>query len=239
MTYTKSRAYSSIFGCPEGYHKRKSYKSVKGKTVPTRCIKATTVKKETSREFKRKTLAKQTRRLASARKLLPGIRTLRREVCPPGMIERKEYARRYSTAVLQKGFTKKSRAGKTIYVKPHKRSLAYVKPKCVKDVGLPGKGTQKIGPLRKGELTKYGYEIFQKDRNGEYIFESDGKTHKVVSEEKRHKALRKAVKEYGPLGVFRKLDAVAKLSARATSQGSKIWEKDRDWVRKTFDIKAF
>ena len=236
MVYTKSRAYSSIFGCPEGYHKRASYKSLKGKTVPTRCVKSKTVKKESS---KGNGNGKQTRRTASARKLLPGIRTLRRQACPPGMIERKEYARRYSTAVLQKGFAKKSKAGKTIYVKPHKRNIVHVKSKCVKDVGLPGKGTQKIGPLRKGELTKYGYEIFQKDRDGKYIFESDEKTHKVVSEEKRHKAIRKAIKEYGALGVYRKLDAVAKLSVRTTPQGSKIWEKDRDWVKETFELKAF
>jgi hypothetical protein len=226
MVYTKSRAYSSIFGCPEGYHKRASYKSAKGKTVPTRCVKSTTDKKET-------------RRVRSMRKLIPGIRTLKRQACPPGMIERKEYARRYSTAILQKGFTKKSKYGKAILVKPHKRSLVHVQQKCVKDVGLPGKGSQKIGPLRKGELTKYGYEIFEKDRSGNYIFESDNKTHKVVSKEKRHAALRKAIKEYGSLGVFRKLDAVAKLSVRTTPQGSKIWEEDRDWVRETFGLKAF
>ena len=239
MPYTKSKPYSFLTGCPEGYHKRKSYKSTKGKTVPTRCVKSTTLKKESSKEFKQKTLSKQTRRLASVKKLLPGIKTLRRQACPPGMIERKEYARRYSTAVLQKGFTKKTHAGKTVYVKPHKRELVYVKSKCVKDVGLPGKGNQKIGPLRKGELTKYGYEIFQKDKDGKYIFEEDGKTHKVVSEEKRHKALRKAIREYGALGVYRKLDAVVKLSTRTTPQGSKLWEKDRNWVKETFDLKAF
>uniref|UniRef100_A0A6C0D601 Uncharacterized protein n=1 Tax=viral metagenome TaxID=1070528 RepID=A0A6C0D601_9ZZZZ len=233
MPYTLSKAYSYIVGCPKGYHKRKSYKSVKGKTVPTRCVKSTTVKNESSKELK------QTRRLASAKKLLPGIKTLRRQACPPGMIERKEYARRYSTAVLQKGFTKKTNAGKTIIVKPHKRSLAYVKSKCVKDVGLPGKGNQKIGPLHKGELTKHGYQIFQKDKDNKYIFESDNKTHKVVSEEKRHKALRSAIREYGALGVYRKLDAVVKLSTRTTTQGSKLWEKDRNWVKETFSLKAF
>lgn len=239
MPYSKSRAYSSIFGCPEGYHKRASYKSVKGKTVPTRCVRSTTRKTETSKEFKRKTLERQSRRTATAKKRVPGLRTLRRKACPPGMIERKEYARRFSTAVLKEGFTKRDRAGRTIRIKPHKRSLVYIGSKCIKDKGLPGKGTQKIGPLRKGELTKFGYEIFKKDRKGKYEFESDNKTHKVVPEEKRHAALRKAVREYGALGVYRKLDAVAKLSFRTTKQGSKIWTEDRDWVRKTFDLKAF
>lgn len=239
MPYSKSRSYSSIFGCPEGYHKRASYKSVKGKTVPTRCVRSTTTKKETSKEFKQKTLTKQSRRLKTMKKRVPGIRTLKRRACPPGMIERKEYARRFSTAVLREGFTKRNRVGRTIRVKPHKGSLSYVESRCVKDKGLPGKGTQKIGPLRKGELSKHGYEIFQKQKNGKYIFESDNKTHKVVPVETRHAALRKAVKEYGALGVYRKLDAVSKISARTTKQGSKIWKEDRDWVRTTFGLKAF
>ena len=204
----KSKPYSYISGCPDGYHKRSSYKSVKGKTVATRCVKSTTRKKESSREFKQSVKAKRSRRLASVKKLLPGIRTLSRKVCPPGMIERKEYARKYSTAILKKGYTTKK--GKRI---PSKHSLTYVGPKCVKDLGLPGKGKESIGPLRKGELHKYGYTMAE-------------------SEEKRHEALRKAVKEYGVLGVYRKLDAVAKLTVRTIPDASKIYSKDRDWVKK-------
>jgi hypothetical protein len=173
---------------------------------------------------------------SSVRKLVPGIRTLKRRVCPPGMIERREFTRRYSTAIMQKGFEKKTKSGKVKIVIPNKNKTIIVKTKCVKDKGLPGKGTQKIGPLHKGELTKHGYQIFQKSRSGNYIFETDGKTHKVVSQEKRRKALRKAIREYGALDVFRKLDAVAKLSVRTTPQGSKIWEEDRDWVKKTFEL---
>jgi len=173
---------------------------------------------------------------SGVRKVVPGIRTLKRKACPPGMIERKEFTRRYSTAVIQKGFEKKTKSGKVKIVKPHKHNTVIVKTKCVKDKGFPGKGTQKIGPLHKGELTKHGYQIFQKSKSGNYIFETNGKTHKVVSQERRHKALRKAIKEYGALDVFRKLDAVAKLSVRTTPQGSKIWEEDRDWVKKTFEL---
>ena len=173
---------------------------------------------------------------SSVRKLVPGIRTLKRRVCPPGMIERREFTRRYSTAIMQKGFEKKTKSGKVKIVIPNKNKAIIVKTKCVKDKGFPGKGTQKIGPLHKGELTKHGYQIFQKSKSGNYIFETDGKTHKVVSQERRHKALRKAIKEYGALDVYRKLDAVAKLSVRTTPQGSKIWEEDRNWVKKTFEL---
>ena len=216
--FEKSKPYSFLTGCPEGYHKRSSYKTKTGKNVPVRCVRATTRKSQSSKEFKRSVSAKQTRRVS---KLLPGMKTLSRKNCPPGMIERKPYARKYSTAVLQKGFTKKTKNGKTIIVKPHKRSLSFVKPKCIKDVGLPGKGEQSIGPLRKGELNKYGYSMKE-------------------SEEKRHAALREAIDEYGALGVFRKLDAIAKLTVRTIPEASKIYEKDRDWVEKRFGpLKAF
>lgn len=216
--FEKSKPYSYLTGCPEGYHKRSSYKTKKGTNVPTRCVRATTRKKESSAEFKKATARKQTQRL---RKFVPSIRSLARRRCPPGMIERKEYARKYSTAVLERGFTRKSKSGKVISVKPHKNTLTFVKPKCVKDTGLPGKGTQTISPLRKGELSKYGYSMRE-------------------NEEKRHTALRESVKEYGALGVYRKLDAIAKLTSRTIPEASKVYEKDRDWVKKKFGpLEAF
>lgn len=214
--FQKSKPYSYLTGCPEGYHKRTSYKTKTGKTVPTRCVRSTTRKEETSKEYKKSVTARQTRRLTAAKeKLLPSIRSLSRRACPPGMIERKEYARKYSTAVVQKGFktTKGTRH-------PKKTNLTYVGPACVKDRGLPGKGKQSIGPLRKGELSKYGYSMRE-------------------SQEDRHKALRKAIEEYGALGVYRKLDAVTKLTERTIPDASKIYEKDRNWVRDSFDLKAF
>jgi hypothetical protein len=213
--FLKSKPYSFLTGCPEGYHKRASYKSVKGRTVPTRCVRSTTTKSESSKEFKRKTVAKQTRRLSAAKeKLLPSIRSLSRRACPPGMIERKEYARKYSTAILKKGFTTKK--GKRF---PHKINLTHVGPACVKDLGLPGKGKQSIGPLRKGELSKYGYSMRE-------------------TEETRHRALRKSIEEYGALGVYRKLDAVAKLTERTIPDASKIYSKDRNWIKQSFNLKA-
>jgi hypothetical protein len=183
--------------CPEGFHKRASYVTKTGKKVIAACVRST----NSSRSKTRKTV--------------PSIKSLSRRACPPGMIERKAYARRYSTAVLQQGFKKKSRSGKTIVVKPHKRNLTVVKRKCVKDTGLPGKGEKKIGPLRKGELSRYGYTL-------------------KISEKERHKSLKKAVEKYGALGVYRKLDAVAKLTSRSVPEASKLFEKDRDWVKETY-----
>ena len=215
--FKESKAYSFLTGCPEGYHKRTSYKTRTGKTVPTRCVRSTTRKTQSSKEFKREVTAKQARRM---KKLLPSIKSLTRK-CPPGMIERKAYARKYSTAVLQKGFSKKTKSGKNIHIKPHKMSLSYVKPACIKDTGLPGKGEQTLGPLRKGELSKHGYTMKE-------------------TQEHRHTALRKAVKEYGALGVYRKLDAVTKLTTRSIPEASKIYEKDRDWVKSKFGpLEAF
>jgi len=213
--YEKSKPYSFLSGCPEGYHKRAAYKTVKGNKVPRRCVKSTTLKKESSNNFKKSVTAKQTRRLSSVKKLLPSIRSLSRKACPPGMIERKEYARKYSTAILEKGYMTKKGLRKI-----HKQSLSYVGPKCVKDLGLPGKGKQSIGPLRKGELSKYGYSM-------------------TGSQDKRHAALKKAIEEYGALGVYRKLDAVSKLTERTIPEASKIYIEDKSWVKRKFSLKAF
>jgi len=204
--------------CPEGFHKRAGYTTKTGKHVKATCVSSTTKYKESSKEYKSAVKSKMTRRLA---KLVPSIKSLSRKACPPGMIERKAYARRYSTAVLAEGFKKKSRSGKTVTIKPHKRRLTLVESRCVKDTGLPGKGEEKIGPLRKGELSKYGYTL-------------------KISEAQRHKALKKAIDEFGALGVYRKLDAVAKLTTRTIPEASKLFEKDRDWVKETYGpLKAF
>jgi hypothetical protein len=94
-----------------------------------------------------------------------------------------------------------------------------VKPSCIKDRGLPG-SKNVFGHLRRGDLSKYGYNVKK-------------------TEKERHEALNKAIDEYGALGTFRKLNAVAKLSVRTAPSASKIFEEDRDWVAKTHSLKAF
>ena len=128
--------------------------------------------------------------------------------------------RKFASAVKQRRYTQ-VRSGKKIRVYPTSKKT-YVKPACVKDRGLPGKiepGTG-IGPLRSGELLKHGYQ---------YRLPAD----------LRHAALKKAVKEYGSLSTFRKLNAVAKLGKRTMPDAAKVFAADRDWVRAHYSLKAF
>jgi hypothetical protein len=71
-----------------------------------------------------------------------------------------------------------------------------------------------IGPLRKGELTKYGY-------------------HATVSMRDRRKDLTQAVRKYGALSTFRKLNAAAVYSKHYPTT-ARTFRRDRNWVRKTF-----
>jgi hypothetical protein len=128
------------------------------------------------------------------------------------MIPRKSYVRRYSTAVRSKGFTVKKSNGKSYHVKPTAKSML-VESRCIKNVGAPGKGPQLFGRLKKGELSKYGYSF-------------------RGSESERHAALKRAVEEYGRLGVYRKLNAVAKLTKRTVPDAANVFSKDRNWLHK-------
>jgi hypothetical protein len=109
-----------------------------------------------------------------------------------------------------------------------------VRSGCIRNRGRPGKGADSffkggrrtttakvIGPLRKGELTKHGYSSFN-------------------TTAKRHSALRKAVKEFGGLGVYRKLNAVAKLGAKTMPRVAKTFKRNRNWIKKSYGpLKAF
>jgi hypothetical protein len=142
----------------------------------------------------------------------------RKNNCPPGYIKRKGYTRRFRPNVKESGFTVR-RKGKVYTVRPKANSI-YVDAACIKNRGLPGKGPKEgegIGKLRKGELIKYGYQY-------------------RLSDALRHSALKKAIKRYGALSVYRKLDAVAKLSLRTAPDAAKIFSLDRDWVNDNYDI---
>lgn len=143
---------------------------------------------------------------------IPSIRSLSRKNCPPGMIPRKSYVRRYSTAVRSKGFTVKKSNGKSYHVQPTAKNML-VESRCIKNVGAPGKGPQLFGRLKKGELAKYGYSF-------------------KASESERHAALKKAIDEYGRMGVYRKLNAVAKLTKHTVPAAASVFSKDRNWVHK-------
>ena len=175
-----------------------------GDKVQASCVKSTTAYKNSSKE-----------KMSHKLKLyIPSMKSLARKACPPGQIERKPFVRRYSSKVRQEGFTV-HRNGKTYKVFPKEKSM-HVEPTCVPDRGKPGTGIPvSIGPLRKGELSKHGYS-FRK------------------SEGARHTALKYAVNEYGALGVFRKLDAVAKLTKTTIPEASKVYTEDRTWIQSKF-----
>jgi hypothetical protein len=139
------------------------------------------------------------------------LNTRKNTRCPPGTVLRKGYTRKFRQSIAQSGYTVR-RKGKLYTVRP-KMQEVHVAAACIKDRGLPGKGpvNGSFAKLRKGELIKYGYQYRLSDRL-------------------RHMALEKAIKAYGPLKVFHKLDAVAKLSSRTAPDAHKIFVQDRDWV---------
>ena len=190
----RSKPY--INGCEAGYQKKEAYTTIFGKYIPAKCY--PTNMKPT-----------QTRRKAK----VPSIRSLVRGDCPPGKVLRRGYVRRYSSKVRKEGITV-HRMGKSYKVYP-KAKTASIKASCIKGTASAKKTKSKIGPLRKGELTRLGYSS-------------------RIPDEKRHAALKKAVAVYSALGVYRKLDAVAKLTVHSLPTASAIYAKDRDWIRATF-----
>ena len=209
--------YNSARGCPKGYHHRKGYTSRRGKHVEPRCVKSTTIYEQSSANF-------QASETAKARRKLKGVTTRLglTKKCQPGYILRAPYKRKYSSTIKKEGYNAK-RGNKTVRVFPSATSVL-VKAACIKNRGLSGKGprsgTKGIGSLRKGELAKYGYRAKE-------------------SREKRHAALKNAIEVYGALGVFRKLDAVAKYTIRTAPEAHTVFKADRDWVRSHYSLKAF
>lgn len=138
--------------------------------------------------------------------------------CPKGYILRRGYTRRFRPSVKATGFTVRRKG--TVYTVRPKANTIRVPASCIKDRGLPGKGPKEgegIGKLRKGELIKYGYQY-------------------RLSDSLRQAALKKAIKRFGALSVYRKLDAVAKLSLRTAPDASTVFARDRDWIRSNYQI---
>ena len=87
---------------------------------------------------------------------------------------------------------------------------ARIKSNCIKMTGKHG--LRVIPKLRKGELSKFGYS-----------------SSKVASE--RHKALSKAVKEYGYLSTFRKVNVLSTLNKNRNPVLAKKFKSDANWIR--------
>jgi len=167
--------------------------------------------------------------MAESRRL---IMQLKHNKCRPGYTRRKGYVRKDGVRV--KGSCVKSTAKKTasrgncpvgkimrhsytrvVNKKNGTRKLVRVKATCVKDMGKPGKlapGAPSIGPLKKGELSRFGYSY----KNPEQV---------------RRRAIAVAIKELGSLNLYRKLDAVAKLTTLTSPKASQTFASDRDWIR--------
>jgi hypothetical protein len=111
------------------------------------------------------------------------------------------------------------------YVRSRSGKKTLVPEQCIRNLGAPGKGLKGspgIGTLRKGELAKHGYVDV---------------VHKSVAD--RHASLEKAIKEFGSLGVWRKLNAVQVYTRRLSPGASKIFKADMDWIRGKYGLKAF
>ena len=117
--------------------------------------------------------------------------------------------------IMRKGYTRRAFTRKS---GTHVRS-SHVSRHRIHDVGAPGKWRSIHGPgigtMKQGLLTRLGYSA------------EKGKT-------ARHKAIRKAVKRYGPLSTFRKLQAVSTYTKRTSKGKSRTYKADRNWVRKMF-----
>jgi len=117
--------------------------------------------------------------------------------------------------VKRKGYWRKgytiTRNGKRIRI-----PRTYIPPTTyrIKDRGKKGRG-RKIIKVKRGALSKYGY--------------STSKT-----AEARHRALAKAVKAYGAKKVWHMLHAQVILRKRIQRRVRKIFERDRDWVKRRY-----
>lgn len=208
--------------CPPGFTYRKGYtRKNTGTRVKGTCIRSTSPYKNNIKALEASRRKIMTSRLTRRRKS-----SVTRKRCPKGQIARASYVRRISSNVASKGYTKKVRSGQIVRIYPKRKSV-FVESTCVKDLGKPGKlavGAPKIGPLRKGELAKHGYSY-------------------KLPESIRRAALEKAVKEYGPLNTYRKLNAVSKLTVKTSPVASAAFASDRNWIRSKYategQLKAF
>jgi len=127
---------------------------------------------------------------------------------------------------IRSGHVRKN-GSKRIYVKASKGRKAYsyirkasktrVKAVPAYDVGTAGQPLRRIGPLKKGMLTRYGY-------------------HPVEATKDRRKALSKAVHtgKEEPRAVVRRLVAISTLTKGHLPRASRIYKEDSKWVRHKF-----
>ena len=108
--------------------------------------------------------------------------------------------------------TRFKRKGKTVQRKGYTYRRA--------DLGKPGKGPKLIVIKEKGALTKHGYSVKK-------------------SEAVRRRALASAIKEFGALSVYRKLNAQYVLRKNYDPKTAAKFKADAEWVRDNFKVDGF
>jgi hypothetical protein len=180
--------------CTPGYYLRKAF-TRKGSYIKSACIRKISPYNQSSNNFKKVTLKRISTRLRGFKK------SLRRNniICPTGSILRKSYVR-----IIRK-------TGKKVRVPAS----------CIPDMGLPGKRTEPgIGPLRKGELGRFGYK---------------SSLNRIL----RYQALKKAVKELGSLSVWKKLNVLYIYNKNTNPLLSEKYNSDKNWIKNVYGLKAF
>jgi hypothetical protein len=79
----------------------------------------------------------------------------------------------------------------------------------------------RIGPIRQGDLTAFGYSDVANLSKGE-----------------REAALRKAVAAHSSLSIWKKLNVLFIFNKNKSPTLSELFREDRDWIQQTFGIKA-
>lgn len=125
--------------------------------------------------------------------------------CPPGKTLRKGYNRKLANSVVKQGFI---RGRSRVFPKTKK---VHVKSYCTGP-------KSKIGPLKKGELSKYGYSY-------------------KLSEQERRSALMRASREFNFTSMYKKLDAVAKLSKTVNPKAAAVFSADRNWIHSKTNLR--
>jgi hypothetical protein len=81
--------------------------------------------------------------------------------------------------------------------------------------GRPPRSAVRIGPLKKGELKKFGYSY-------------------KLPVEKRREALQDAINKLGPLNVYYKLHAVSELTKTKAPRASAVFMEDKKWIQTVY-----
>ena len=162
-----------------------------GKYYPESCIRSTSVYAEKYNQFQQKERKRMTLRMRGISRSTRGN------------------TQRCTKGILRKSYIRISKNG----------TRQLIKAKCIKQ---RGKGsTVKIGPIRKGLLTQFGYvhvdQLYKKHR---------------------YRILKKAIKYYGSLSVWKKLNVLSVFTKYNNPKLHHIYQNDKQWIQSTFGIKA-